>query len=944
MRTVVVQGKVRQQALRPEGQADPVTGVGELEGPQKFEAGAIPRHIHHCATGICQAHLLRTLAGYLRTPSGLQERMKDEPTTPEKRTRTLWGTPSERARGNLVPSRLRRPRQRGEGAEMHIRSVLQGIPPQQELLGDTEVCIAVLDGPVDLSHPCFAGADLTRLDTLVQDPAGPGPMSLHGTHVASLLFGQHGSAVEGIAPRCRGLILPVFRDAQEWRVPQLDLARAIERAVQEGAHVINISGGERTDDGRAENMLERALRLCDDNGVLVVAAVGNDGCDCLQAPAAAPSVLAVGAAGPDGKPLDSNNWGAAYSTNGILAPGQDIEGAAPGGGRMALTGSSFATPAVSGVAALLVAAQLRQGRDADPIAAGSAILETATRPPCSPGEAPECRRRLAGNLNAAGAHGLIRHQSPAVIDLDLAPVPPRPVRSTAPHAGAVTSGSGVNAAGGPSSLRIPQSVPNEGASAMDTQHADPSESADITGEQAGNPDAGPAARPPAQTIAQEAEPTSPQPEADASDAPSQLATPPEPNEGSNAMDISSAPVTASGGTVTAGEAPSTPASAAPSGPAPAGHSPVQGVRPSSDCGCGGVSPSGCQCGGNGEGSRRQLVYAIGTIGFDYQTEARRDYFRQQMPAVPGQKGDKETEGPPNIYDPRQLYAFLSKKPWLSDKLTWTLTMDATAVYALEAETPVGMDWHQPLVRSPKATPEQIATAAKTTAEDPDRLSQVLETLMYPPVSHVYRIFRDAILGQIQPTDDQNYVSRVSIPGELTGRTTRLYSGQEVPVVKVRASDSLSTWNEAALVNEVVRAVKAIHEEQSPDVAVKELDLRTTIRALLDKVYWQFRNLGQSSADRALNAAGTNAFTISASIRDGILSARHVPGSTGNFYTLDTITVAKSPFCRPGSDCQDVTLHFFDPEDDRRARVSYLYTFDVSDEPVSLAPVHQFIGS
>lgn len=76
------------------------------------------------------------------------------------------------------------------------------------------------------------------------DPAGKGPMSLHGTHVASLIFGQPGSAVPGIAPRCRGLVVPVFRDADQHLLSQLDLARAIEQSVQQGAHLINVSGGE----------------------------------------------------------------------------------------------------------------------------------------------------------------------------------------------------------------------------------------------------------------------------------------------------------------------------------------------------------------------------------------------------------------------------------------------------------------------------------------------------------------------------------------------------------------------------------------------------------------------------------------------------------------------------------------------------------------------------
>lgn len=52
---------------------------------------------------------------------------------------------------------------------MDIRSV-KGL---RSLHGDNRVCLAVLDGPVDLSHPCFQGADLKKLDTLAQNAAGP---------------------------------------------------------------------------------------------------------------------------------------------------------------------------------------------------------------------------------------------------------------------------------------------------------------------------------------------------------------------------------------------------------------------------------------------------------------------------------------------------------------------------------------------------------------------------------------------------------------------------------------------------------------------------------------------------------------------------------------------------------------------------------------------------
>ncbi|NER84293.1 MAG: S8 family serine peptidase [Leptolyngbya sp. SIO1D8] len=189
----------------------------------------------------------------------------------------------------------------------------------KKTLGSPEICIAILDGQVDLNHPCFKGADLTLLPSLVRDEIVPnGRMSLHGTHVASVLFGQPGSPVVGITPHCKGLIIPVFSDSG--RSPsQLDLARAIEQAVSAGAHIINISGGQLTDEGEAEGWLARSVQLCQDNNVLIVAAAGNDGCDCLHVPAALPAVLAVGAMDSQGQPMEFSNWGEIYPEQGILA-------------------------------------------------------------------------------------------------------------------------------------------------------------------------------------------------------------------------------------------------------------------------------------------------------------------------------------------------------------------------------------------------------------------------------------------------------------------------------------------------------------------------------------------------------------------------------------------------------------------------------------------------
>jgi cyanobactin maturation PatA/PatG family protease len=259
--------------------------------------------------------------------------------------------------------------------------VLETIDLPQELgRGDSRICIAILDGPVDVTHPCFHGAKLTQLRTLVNLNQRGGPAAAHGTHVASIIFGQPGTAVAGIAPDCSGLVVPIFSDEAPdggLACSQLDLARAILLAIENGAHVINISGGQLTPSGKPEPILGQAIESCRKHNILIVAAAGNDGCECLHVPAAAPSVLVVGAMDRDGTPLESSNWGEAYRDQGILAPGRDVLGAVPGG-IARNSGTSFAAPIVSALVGLLLSRQIERGETPDPHAVRAALLQSAT--------------------------------------------------------------------------------------------------------------------------------------------------------------------------------------------------------------------------------------------------------------------------------------------------------------------------------------------------------------------------------------------------------------------------------------------------------------------------------------------------------------------------------------------------------------------------------------
>lgn len=302
--------------------------------------------------------------------------------------------------------------------------------------GEPEICIALLDGPVAHDHPALRGAQLTGDADPALGASPDGPSLRHGTHVASVVFGQPGSPVHGVAPGTRGLIVPIYRDGTDGAIipcMQDDLAHALLRAVDAGAHIINLSGGQRVIDADqpAASLIE-AVRTCHARGVLIVAAAGNDGCRCLHVPAALPSVLAIGALDDRGAPMASSNWGDAYREHGLLVPGEHIAGAVPGGGTAMRSGTSYATAIASGIVALLLGIARRCRPDTSPGDIRDALLATAR--PCDPAGATPCERFLAGSLDLAGALAAItRHRAnelPIEGDLRMQEDHAEPARST----------------------------------------------------------------------------------------------------------------------------------------------------------------------------------------------------------------------------------------------------------------------------------------------------------------------------------------------------------------------------------------------------------------------------------------------------------------------------------------------------------------------------------
>jgi GNAT superfamily N-acetyltransferase len=296
-------------------------------------------------------------------------------------------------------------------------------PPQKEIVpadavlgvrrvwestrGDAAVTIGLIDGPPKLSHPCLEGADVRVIDPWWLPSDAPPEdwaefLAEHGTYAAGVLFGRPGSALEGLAPYCRGVFVPAAA-GREAILDSLNAARAIEELVEAGADVIQfIMGFPVASPSGTDDLLVRAVKRAHEAGVLVTAPAGNDYGRHPTTPALLPEVLAVGAHRTDGTMYRFSNWGTAYDGHGIAAPGGDILGPHPDGGTKAQKGTCVAVSMVTGAAALLLSLQRRAGLRADPLAVREALLATAGS--CSPDQAHGAPERcLEGKLDLPAA-------------------------------------------------------------------------------------------------------------------------------------------------------------------------------------------------------------------------------------------------------------------------------------------------------------------------------------------------------------------------------------------------------------------------------------------------------------------------------------------------------------------------------------------------------------
>jgi subtilisin family serine protease len=249
--------------------------------------------------------------------------------------------------------------------------------------GDSSVLIADLDTGLNFQHPDFAGKTVPGYNFIANTTDATDDQG-HGSAVAGVMAALSNNGT-GIASGCWNCkIMPIKVLGSDNTGTVSNIASGIQYAVDHGAKVINISIG-----GPDISAYKTALDNAEAKGIIVISSAGNDGQQKVSYPAAYPNVIDVAATNLNDDVLwTSSNYDATVD---IAAPGVSIETINYKGGYNYWSGTSFSSPIVASVAALL--------RSAFPQAAAaqirSAIVSTADA--C-------CNSKISGGrLNAAKA-------------------------------------------------------------------------------------------------------------------------------------------------------------------------------------------------------------------------------------------------------------------------------------------------------------------------------------------------------------------------------------------------------------------------------------------------------------------------------------------------------------------------------------------------------------
>jgi thermitase len=217
--------------------------------------------------------------------------------------------------------------------------------------------VAVIDSGVDLQHPAFQGGlvPASEMWDYVNNDAVPQEEGVLGTDAA---YG-HGTSVAGIvlqiAPKAK--ILPLRVLGPDGSGDVLNVAAAINRAMQAGAKIINLSLGSDVNSQAVNDAISAATL----RGIFVISSSGNTNNQNVTFPANQANIdstligqysLSVSSVDANDDKSSFSTWGSQLAPLEISAPGEQVFGPVPENRMGAWSGTSMSAPMVSATLAL----------------------------------------------------------------------------------------------------------------------------------------------------------------------------------------------------------------------------------------------------------------------------------------------------------------------------------------------------------------------------------------------------------------------------------------------------------------------------------------------------------------------------------------------------------------------------------------------------------------
>jgi major intracellular serine protease len=276
----------------------------------------------------------------------------DKAKEPEVRAQLIWHQRVDEARNKSLSQAGQFIRERDQERFIPPGVWATGAPSlwQQGITGRTSL-IGIIDSGIDPNHPDLRDKVVIRHNYVNDSEWNP-----HGTHVAGTVAAK--GNIMGVAPDAKLADYRVLDKNGSGSF--VDITKAIYQATLDGCNIINLSLGSQV----GYEPMHAAIQNAVEHGVLVVAAVGNEGdgnptTDEISYPGYYSEVCGAGAVQFSTSINEEKTILDAYFTNtnkevDVAAPGWEIWSTLPNGKYGGMSGTSMASPHVSGFAALLL--------------------------------------------------------------------------------------------------------------------------------------------------------------------------------------------------------------------------------------------------------------------------------------------------------------------------------------------------------------------------------------------------------------------------------------------------------------------------------------------------------------------------------------------------------------------------------------------------------------